>query len=144
MDLLRTMLVYMMMLTGSAVMAADATPIPYDLLRTPTPVPTATPVPTPTPIPTPTPSPTPTPKPLILGVNSHGEDVIRLQTRLQALGYLSGRVDGFFGPKTEDAVKRFQENNGLKPDGFAGPLTLDILYNAPDVVPAFTPTPAAP
>lgn len=141
MDLLRTMLVYLMLLTGSATLAADATPLPYDLLHTPTPVPTATPTPSPTPVPTPTPTPTPTPKPLILGLNSHGEDVEKLQARLIELGYLKGKADGYFGPKTEDAVKRFQEKNGLKADGFAGPMTLDMLYEDPDVIPAFTPTP---
>ena len=141
MDLLRTMLVYMMLLTGSATMAAGATPIPYDLLRTPTPVPTATPVPTPTPEPTPTPTPVPTPTPLMLHVNSHGDEVQEMQARLIELGYLTGKADGYFGPKTETAVKRFQENNGLNPDGYAGPLTLDKLFNDPDVVALPTATP---
>ena len=122
MDLLRTMLVYMMLLTGTATMASGATPIPYDLLRTPTPVPTATPEPTPTPV--------------LLHVNCHGDEVVQLQARLIELGYLKGKADGFFGPKTEDAVKRFQEMNGLKADGYAGPLTLDRLYNDPAAVPA--------
>ena len=141
MDLLRTMLVYMMLLTGSATMASGATPIPYDQLRTPTPVPTATPVPTPTPEPTPTPTPVPTPTPLMLHVNSHGDEVLQMQERLIALGYLAGRADGYFGPKTEAAVKRFQENNGLKADGYAGPLTLEKLFNDPNVIAAPTATP---
>lgn len=141
MDLLKTMLVYLMLVTGTATLAADATPIPYELLRTPTPVPTATPLPTPTPVPTPEPTPTPTPKPLILGVNSHGDEVVRLQERLRELGYLKGKADGFFGPKTEEAVKHFQQKNGLKADGYAGPLTLELLYESPDAVPAFTPSP---
>ena len=122
-------------------MAAGATPIPYDLLRTPTPIPTATPIPTPSPEPTPVPTPTPTPKPLILGLNNYGDDVQRLQTRLQELGYLKGKADGYFGPKTEDAVKRFQEMNGLKADGYAGPVTLEKLYDDPNVIPATTPSP---
>lgn len=138
MDLLKTVLVYMMLLTSTATVTAGATPIPYALLRTPTPVPTATPIPTATPEPTPEPTPTPTPKPLILGQNSHGDEVVQLQERLIALGYLKGKADGFFGPKTEDAVKRFQERNGLKADGYAGPATLDKLYNDPEAVPAST------
>lgn len=141
MDLLKTVLVYLMLLVGSATRLSGATPIPYELLRTPTPVPTATPVPTPTPEPTPTPTPTPTPKPLILGLNSHGDDVVRLQARLIELGYLKGKADGFFGPKTEAAVKRFQEVNGLKADGYAGPITLELLYNDPNVLPLPTATP---
>ena len=134
MDLLRTMLVYMMLLTGTATMASGATPIPYDLLRTPTPVPTATPVPTPTPTPSPVPTPEPTPTPVLLHVNCHGDEVVQLQARLIELGYLKGKADGFFGPKTEDAVKRFQQMNGLKADGYAGPLTLERLYNDPAAV----------
>lgn len=31
--------------------------------------------------------------------------------------------DGVWGPKTENAVKYFQEQNGLVPDGIVGPLT---------------------
>lgn len=140
MDLLKTMLVYLMLVTGTATMSSDVTPIPYELLRTPTPVPTATPVPTPTPTPSPVPTPTPTPKPLILGLNSHGDEVMKMQERLRELGYLKGKADGFFGPQTEKAVKAFQQKNGLKADGYAGPLTLDLLH-APDAVPAFSPTP---
>lgn len=32
-------------------------------------------------------------------------------------------VDGIYGPKTRDAVKKLQEKFGLKPDGLAGRLT---------------------
>ena len=141
MDLLKTMLVYLMLVTGTATLEAGATPVPYALLRTPTPVPTATPVPTPTPIPTPTPTPVPTPTPILLHVNSHGEEVQQMQERLIELGYLTGKADGFFGPKTEKAVLAFQAANGLKADGYAGELTLDKLYNDPNVVAKPTATP---
>jgi peptidoglycan hydrolase-like protein with peptidoglycan-binding domain len=43
----------------------------------------------------------------------------------------SGRVDGIFGDETESIIKRFQKNNGLKPDGLVGPKTLkalDLIY----------------
>ena len=141
MDLLKTMLVYLMLVTGTATLDAGATPVPYALLRTPTPVPTATPVPTPTPIPTPTPTPVPTPTPILLHVNSHGEEVQRMQERLIQLGYMTGKADGFFGPKTEKAVLAFQAANGLKADGYAGELTLDKLYNDPGVIAQPTATP---
>lgn len=36
-------------------------------------------------------------------------------------------ADGFFGPLTEEAVKVFQNANGLKPDGIVGPATLAKL-----------------
>ena len=115
MDLLKTMLVYLMLVTGTATLEAGATPVPYALLRTPTPI--------------------------LLHVNSHGEEVQQMQERLIELGYLTGKADGFFGPKTEKAVLAFQKANGLKADGFAGELTLDKLYNDPNVVAQPTATP---
>ena len=59
---------------------------------------------------------------------NEGEAVSALQTRLKALGYYSGTVDGDFGSGTITAVKSFQEQNGLKADGIAGTSTLNKLY----------------
>jgi hypothetical protein len=59
-----------------------------------------------------------------------GAAVAELQTRLrQALGLTPGQLasDGHFGPATEAAVQRFQQQRGLEPDGIAGPLTLAAL-----------------
>ncbi|MCG1013159.1 peptidoglycan-binding protein [Tepidanaerobacter sp. GT38] len=42
-----------------------------------------------------------------------GEDVKELQSRLESLGYDVGPIDGIFGPLTENAVKKFQKDNGL-------------------------------
>lgn len=55
---------------------------------------------------------------------SRGSEVRNIQSRLSAWGYNPGRVDGIYGSKTEAAVKRFQRNHGLTPDGVAGPATL--------------------
>lgn len=55
---------------------------------------------------------------------STGSEVRQIQQRLIQWGYLTGSVDGIYGPKTEAAVKRFQRNNGLTPDGIAGSATL--------------------
>ena len=52
MDLLKIMLTYMVLLTGSATQAIGATPLPYEALHTPTPTPVVTQVPTPSPVPT--------------------------------------------------------------------------------------------
>jgi N-acetylmuramoyl-L-alanine amidase len=38
-------------------------------------------------------------------------------------------IDGVYGPKTANAVKRFQLMNGLKPDGVYGPETKGKLEN---------------
>ncbi len=58
---------------------------------------------------------------------SSGETVRRMQTKLIRWGYLSGRADGIFGSKTEQAVRLFQSKNGLKVDGVAGPATFNAL-----------------
>lgn len=49
-----------------------------------------------------------------------GEDVVHLQTRLTAMGYGVGKIDGIFGVKTLEAVKAFQVENGLSVDGIVG------------------------
>lgn len=53
-----------------------------------------------------------------------GDDVVKLQQRLLALGFSPDRVDGVFGANTEKAVRRFQCGVGLAVDGGVGPETL--------------------
>lgn len=50
-----------------------------------------------------------------------GDDIAVLQRRLGELGFHGGRVDGIFGPDTEEAVIAFQRNTALVTDGVAGP-----------------------
>lgn len=56
-----------------------------------------------------------------------GEDVVYLQTRLTAMGYSVGKIDGVFGVKTLEAVKMLQSHNGLVVDGIVGPKTWTVL-----------------
>lgn len=56
-----------------------------------------------------------------------GDDVAALQERLANMGFDVGRPDGIFGPRTEAALRDFQRNRGLEPDGRCGPLTLREL-----------------
>lgn len=49
---------------------------------------------------------------------SRGEMVVKIQQLLHQY------PDGIFGPHTEEAVKEFQRNNRLKPDGIVGVATL--------------------
>ena len=69
-----------------------------------------------------------TPEPALHN-GSQGEKVVRLQERLQELGYYQGEVDGQFGPGTRDAVIAFQQRNGLDADGMAGEATQKVLYS---------------
>ena len=52
-----------------------------------------------------------------------GDDVAALQQRLLDLGFDCGRVDGIFGHQTGQAVREFQRNVGIEPDGTCGPTT---------------------
>ncbi len=52
---------------------------------------------------------------------SSGKWVIKLQVALDI------SADGIFGPKTEAALKAFQKENGLEPDGIAGRNTYRVL-----------------
>ena len=65
-----------------------------------------------------------------LKLNSKGTDVRNLQQDLTTLGYYWAKITGNFGAKTEAAVKRFQEENGLTADGVAGTKTLNAIAAA--------------
>ena len=65
-----------------------------------------------------------------LKLNSKGTDVRNLQQDLTTLGYYWAEITGNFGAKTETAVKRFQEENGLTADGVAGTKTLNSIAAA--------------
>lgn len=56
-----------------------------------------------------------------------GDDVFALQERLLELGYDAGRADGTFGPQIEKALRNFQRDYGLVPDGICGPATIRAL-----------------
>lgn len=73
--------------------------------------------------------PEPTEHDSILRVGSKSAYVRELQTNLKAIGYAVA-IDGDFGTGTEAAVKAFQTSAGIKPDGWAGPRTLDALGRA--------------
>ncbi|NLF35265.1 MAG: spore cortex-lytic enzyme [Clostridiales bacterium] len=58
---------------------------------------------------------------------STGETVRQIQTKLSRWGYYDGAVDGIFGSQTTQAVRFFQQRNGLAADGVVGTATLNAL-----------------
>ena len=63
----------------------------------------------------------------ILRLGNRGDEVVKLQQRLQVHGFFKGDIDGDFGAATDAAVRAAQENYGLKPDGVAGGETWEFL-----------------
>lgn len=62
-----------------------------------------------------------------LKLGDSGEDVSNLQRLLQEFGYYEGKCDGKFDDCTQKAVKRFQEDNDIKPDGLVRTNTMLLL-----------------
>jgi len=60
-------------------------------------------------------------------IGSQGQEVRTIQDKLKRWGYYRGEVDGIFGEETQAAVIKFQEINGLTPDGVVGTATLSAL-----------------
>lgn len=56
-----------------------------------------------------------------------GDRVVQVQMRLQELGYFKSKATGYYGSLTENAVKQFQQNNGLTADGVIGAKTQEAL-----------------
>ena len=65
---------------------------------------------------------------VIIRSGSMGSMVLRLQQRLQELGYYTSRLDGVYLTDDIEAVRAFQKANGLKVDGKAGYDTQTALY----------------
>ncbi|MBB4687255.1 N-acetylmuramoyl-L-alanine amidase [Amycolatopsis jiangsuensis] len=64
----------------------------------------------------------------LLSAPVSGDDVFALQERLTELGFDAGRPDGYFGPQTERALRTFQRDMRLNPDGICGPATIRELH----------------
>ncbi|MEJ6482697.1 peptidoglycan-binding protein [Nostoc punctiforme UO1] len=65
-----------------------------------------------------------------LRVGDRGESVRIIQEQLIQAGYLEGEPNGYYGPYTADAVRRFQAANFLTASGVAGPTTRAKLYSS--------------
>ena len=66
---------------------------------------------------------------IILKVGSTGEQVTYMTRRLKELGYLSGSETDIYSSSVAEAVRWFQNSNGLDADGIAGSATLTKLYS---------------
>lgn len=83
----------------------------------------------------PTPTPTPAPEAItkdnvtLIKLGVTGSAVLRLQQRLQLLGYYTSSLDSKCEADDVAAIKLFQKKNGLTQDGVAGYDTQVLLYS---------------
>ncbi len=57
-------------------------------------------------------------------------EISRIQVRLAKLGYLTGRADGRWGPKSQAALSRFKETNGLIMNDLLDSATRAALFSS--------------
>jgi len=78
--------------------------------------------------------------PTTIKLGDSGDDVKRIQRVFARMKVLApDDVDGNFGPKTEQAVKDFQQSNGLVVDGVVGPITWSHVHPYREASPALQP-----
>ncbi len=65
-----------------------------------------------------------------LEYGSQGTAVTKLQQQLAGLGYFKGASTGYYGSKTQEAVKKFQAAKGISKTGTVGPQTTKALSTA--------------
>jgi peptidoglycan hydrolase-like protein with peptidoglycan-binding domain len=57
-------------------------------------------------------------------------DAFAVQKKLTELGLVNGKVDGFYGPMTANAIRAFEQRNGLEPTGAMTPAVIDAILRA--------------
>jgi N-acetylmuramoyl-L-alanine amidase len=63
----------------------------------------------------------------VLRPGHEGLDVAVLQQKLSQMNYYTGSIDGIYGNRTVQAVKKFQAENGLKNDGIFGNSSFEAI-----------------
>ncbi|MGB3653049.1 MAG: peptidoglycan-binding protein [Rivularia sp. (in: cyanobacteria)] len=77
----------------------------------------------------------------ILRLGSRGAEVTSIQKRLQQLKYFEGKLSGYYGPATRDAIVRFQKAMKLTVDGIVGPNTQQAIDKAIQQLESSSPLP---
>lgn len=57
-------------------------------------------------------------------------EAFAVQKKLTELGLFNGKVDGFYGPMTANAIRSFEERNGLEPTGALTPAVVEAILGA--------------
>lgn len=59
------------------------------------------------------------------------KDVFEVQRKLEQLQLFSGTVDGYYGPQTAQAIRKFETRSGLKATGELRRETIELILAAP-------------
>ncbi|WP_421952424.1 peptidoglycan-binding protein [Pelagibacterium sp.] len=69
------------------------------------------------------------PEPTIAAIGN--QDIADLQEKLKAMGIFDGTVDGYYGPRTADAIRDFEARFNLPRTGAATPQVIKAVREAP-------------
>jgi peptidoglycan hydrolase-like protein with peptidoglycan-binding domain len=84
-----------------------------------------------------------TPEPTAPAIGN--QDIADLQEKLKAMGIFDGTVDGYYGPRTADAIRDFEARFNLPRTGAATPQVIKAVREAPlQTSQAAQPAPAQP
>lgn len=70
-----------------------------------------------------------TPEPTAPAIGN--QDIADLQEKLKTMGFFDGTVDGYYGPKTADAIRNFEARFNLPRTGAATPQVIQAVREAP-------------
>jgi peptidoglycan hydrolase-like protein with peptidoglycan-binding domain len=82
------------------------------------------------PAPVAAPAPLPPQRPDTATVRTRSDLVADMQRELKQLGLYDGVVDGLLGARTEQAIRAFEQAQGLKISGEPSPMLLDVMRRA--------------
>jgi N-acetylmuramoyl-L-alanine amidase len=74
----------------------------------------------------------------VSSLGSSGAEVKAIQEKLKERGLFNDSITGYYGEKTQAAVKAFQKQQGISQTGTAGPQTLKALGISIGTIPAAT------
>ncbi|WP_423068535.1 peptidoglycan-binding protein [Devosia sp. CN2-171] len=59
------------------------------------------------------------------------KDVFEIQRKLEQMQFFTGTVDGYYGPQTAQAIRKFEQRSGLKVTGELRRETIELILAAP-------------
>ncbi|MBJ3785152.1 peptidoglycan-binding domain-containing protein [Devosia sediminis] len=70
------------------------------------------------------------PAPVVPDVPVGNEQMFAVQKKLFELNLFTGKVDGYYGPKTAEAIRAFEIRNGMTPTGANDPSVFEVILRS--------------